>query len=120
VRVDARPHLDFLDLDGLLLLARLGGLLLRLEFVFAVVEDLDDRRLRIGGDLYEIEAGFLGELARLFDVNDATVLTFVVDELDLRNADLIVDPGPFLDGRGSTIGTANGQFSSAVCRDARI
>src|SRR4029450_1984084 len=45
VCVDVRPHLDLLDLDGALLLARFGGLLLRLVFVFAVVEDLADRGL---------------------------------------------------------------------------
>jgi hypothetical protein len=46
--IDAGTHLDLLDLDGFLLLARLGGLFLGLELVLAVVEDLDDRRLRIG------------------------------------------------------------------------
>ena len=48
VIVDHRAHLDLLDLDDLLLLAGLGGLLLFLIFEFAVVEDLADRRLGIG------------------------------------------------------------------------
>ena len=44
VDVDIRAHLDLFDLDGALLLARLGGLFLRLIFVFAVIEDLAHRR----------------------------------------------------------------------------
>ena len=48
VIVDAGPHLDLFDLDDLLSLARLGGLLLLLVFVFAVVEDLGHRRVGIG------------------------------------------------------------------------
>ena len=40
VIVDAGPHLDLFDLDDLLVLARLGGLLLLLVFVLAVIEDL--------------------------------------------------------------------------------
>jgi hypothetical protein len=113
VDVDVRAHLDFLDLDGLLLLPRLGSFLLRLELVLAVVEDLDDGRARSGGYLYEIEAGILGQLARLVDIDDATVLTIVVNKLNLRDSDLVVDPGPLLDRRGSTIRTANGSFSSS-------
>jgi len=54
VNVDVRPHLDLLDLDGALLLARLGGLFLRLIFVFAVVENFADRRLGIRRDLDEV------------------------------------------------------------------
>ena len=61
VIVDAGTQLDFLDLDGLLLLARLGGLLLLEEAVFAVVEDLADGRGGVRRDLHEVEAGVLGE-----------------------------------------------------------
>ena len=59
VIVDARAHLDLFDLDDLLLLARLGGLLLLLVFVFAVVEDLGDRRIGVGRDLDQVEPGFV-------------------------------------------------------------
>ena len=54
VDVDARPQLYLLDLDGLLLLARFGGFLLLLVFVFAVVEDLRDGRARIRGNLNKV------------------------------------------------------------------
>jgi hypothetical protein len=48
VIVDGGAHLDLFDLDDLLMLARLGRLLLRLVFVFAVVEDLADGRVSLG------------------------------------------------------------------------
>jgi hypothetical protein len=51
VIVDHRPQLDLLDLDDLLLLARFGGFLLRLIFVFAEIENLADRRDRVWRDL---------------------------------------------------------------------
>jgi hypothetical protein len=44
VVVDHRPELDLLDLDDLLFLAGLGLLFLLLEPVFAVIQDLADRR----------------------------------------------------------------------------
>jgi hypothetical protein len=47
VIVDAGAHLDLFDLDDLLMLAGLGGLLLLLIFVFAEIEDLADRRLGV-------------------------------------------------------------------------
>jgi hypothetical protein len=115
VRVDAGAHLDFLDLDGLLLLARLGRLLLRLELVLAVIEDLDDGRTRVWGDLYKIEPGVLCQLPRFLDLDDPAVLAVMVDQLNLGDSDLVVDPGPFLDGRGSTKRSANGQFSLRCC-----
>ena len=54
--VDVRTELDFLDLDDLLLLARLIGPLLRLVLVLAIVEDLADRRISIRLDLDKVEA----------------------------------------------------------------
>ena len=60
VVVDARAHLDLLDLDHPLLLAGGVGLLLRLVLELAVVEDLADRRGRGRRDLDQVEAGFLG------------------------------------------------------------
>ena len=47
VVVDVRAELDLLDLDDLLVLAGLGRLLLLVELVFAVIQDLADRRARI-------------------------------------------------------------------------
>jgi hypothetical protein len=47
VIVDARPHLDFLELDDLLVLASFGRFFLLLEFVFAEIEDLANGRLGV-------------------------------------------------------------------------
>ena len=99
VIVDHRPQLDFLDLDDLLLLARLGGFLLRLVFVLAVVEDLADGRARIGGDLHEIEAGVLRHGQGVGGIDDPLIGAVFVDELDLADADLLVDARPLLGSR---------------------
>jgi hypothetical protein len=98
VIVDHRPQLDLLDFDDLLLLARFGRLLLRLILVFAEIEDLADRRDRIGGDLYEIERSLLRQGQRGLDGCDADVGAIFVDELDLADADLLVDARPLLGG----------------------
>jgi hypothetical protein len=68
--------------------------------------------------LYQVKAGFFGKLTGLFRIDDATILSFGVDKLNFGDADLIVDPGPFLDGRGSTIGSANGRFSLRCCEQS--
>ena len=57
--VDAGPQLDFLDLDDFLLLSGLVFLFLGLEFELAEIQDLADRRIGVGGDLDEVQAGFL-------------------------------------------------------------
>jgi hypothetical protein len=44
VVVDHRPELDLLDFNDLLLFAGFGGLLLRLIFVFTVIEYFADGR----------------------------------------------------------------------------
>src|SRR5258708_15904073 len=65
VVVDAGAQLDLLDLDDLLLLARLVAALLLLVFELAEIEDLDHRRVRVGGDLDEIETRLKGTLQGL-------------------------------------------------------
>ena len=57
VGIDAWTHLDFLDVEGLLLLAGFGPLLLFLVFEFAVIEDFADRRLGGRGHLHQIKPG---------------------------------------------------------------
>ena len=81
--VDARPELDLLDLDDLLTLARLGRLLLLEEAELAEIEDLADRRGGVGNDLDQIERRFVGELLSICEVDDAAILAFGVDKLDL-------------------------------------
>ena len=91
VDVDVRPHLDLLDLDGALLLARLGGLFLRLVFVLAVIQDLAHRRLGIGRDLDQIEPGFNRARQGFGRGNHADIVAGSVDELDVGNVDALVD-----------------------------
>ena len=55
VRVDIRAHFDFFDVDGLLLLPRLGGFLLGLELVFPVIENLTDGGFCSWGDFNEVK-----------------------------------------------------------------
>src|SRR5579863_3088923 len=98
VIVDHRTEFDLLDLDDLLLLARLGGLLLRLIFVFAEVENLADRGDRIRRDLHQIEPGLLRHGYGGADFRDALVGAVFIDELDLANADLLVDARTLLGG----------------------
>src|SRR5215216_3199122 len=52
---DLRSHLDFLDMDLRLVLARRLRLLLLLVPVLAVVHDPGDRRIGVGSDLDEVE-----------------------------------------------------------------
>ena len=80
------PELDLLDLDGLLLLARLGLLLLLVEAEPAVIEDLADRGDRVRCDLDEVEAGVLGELQGIEIGHHALVLPFLIDQLHVADA----------------------------------
>src|SRR5690554_94974 len=60
-----RPEADLLDLDLLLLAARLTLLLRLLILELAEVHDLADRRIGIRGDLNQVEASLFGAAQRL-------------------------------------------------------
>src|SRR5690606_1314658 len=114
-------HLDFLDLDGLLLLARLGGFLLRHVFLLAEFDDLANRYVTRGMDLYEVKAKFFGQHQRLFGRHDAMVLAFGINELDGRGPDILVRAGAFVGGWRRSKWSANGfgllinSFNPADC-----
>src|SRR5262245_55479967 len=93
VNIDVGPHLDLLDLDGALFLARLGGLLLRLVFVFAEIEDLAHRRFGIGRDLDQVETGFRRAGEALGRGDHADIVAGRVDKLDFWSVDGLVDAG---------------------------
>ena len=99
VIVDAGPDLDLLDLDDLLLLAGLVLLLLGLVFELAEIEDLADRRIGIGRDLDQIEAGLGGHVERFARGDDPDHLAVFLDKSDARHGDLGVDARPVA-GRG--------------------
>ena len=102
-------QLDLLDLDHLLTLARLGRLLLLKEAKLAEIEDLADRRGRVGNDFDQIERRFVSELLRVCKVDDAAILAFGVDKLDLDCADVAIGARPaFLRRRGCLHWTTNG------------
>ncbi len=98
VRVDIRAELDFLDLDGLLLLSRFRGLFLGLEFIFSEIHDLADRDFSIRRDFYEIEAGFLGFRKRIALGNRPMVLSVLVDELNVACNNCVINVRPSLSG----------------------
>jgi hypothetical protein len=109
VLVDAGTELDFLDLDRLLLFARLGGFLLRLVFEFAVIEDFADGRADVGRNLDEVEARLAGQRNGIVDGGYTSVRSILVDQLNLANADIFIDARPvFLDRRGGSPGATNG------------
>jgi len=108
VVVDVRPHLDLFDLDDLLMLARLGGLLLVGVFQLAEIEDLDDRRNGIWGDFDEVEPGFFSRQQCLVDGNIAAVVSVGIDKLNARDTNVEIGAGTVLDWGGSFKRSANG------------
>src|SRR6266536_5901561 len=119
VIVDHRPELDLLDLDDLLLFARLGGLLLLLVLEFAVVEDFADRGGLVGDDLDEVQPRFGGDGERVADLNGAVVLAWLSDQLHLANANLIVDArAVLLNGQRGFHRATNGEDLLCLLRRA--
>jgi hypothetical protein len=112
--VDVGAHLDLLDLDDLLVLARLGRLFLVGVFQLAEIEDLADWRIGIGGNLDEIEAGFLGCEQRVVDRDISEIVAVGRDELDAGDTYVLVGARAFLGGRRRFERSANGRFSLAV------
>ncbi len=108
VDIDVGPELDLLDLDHLLPLARLGLLLLLLELELAVVEDLADRRIRVWGDLDQVQTGFLGGLDGGGGGHYPLFFAVLIDEQNARDADVFVDAWAVL-GRRRWHGATNRQ-----------
>ena len=90
---DLRAVLHLLDGDVGGLAARLLRLLGRLVLVLAVVHDPADRRVRLGGDLDEVEIELPGDGERFGQRLDADLLPVVPHQSDLSGPDAIVDPG---------------------------
>ena len=101
MRVDIRAELDFLDLNGLLLLARLRGLLLGHELIFPEIHDLADRDFTIHRDLNKIQTGLLGFRQRIALGDCPMVFPSLVDELDITGDYSFVNARPFLSRRAS-------------------
>ncbi len=99
MHVDVRAHLDFLDLDGLLLLARLVGLFLGLILEFAVVEELAHGRLRVRRYLDQVKTCLLGHLDGFVRGNDAALFALGVYEQHGRLIDHVVYARALFRGR---------------------
>ena len=104
--VDIRTELDFLDLDGLLLLARLVGPFLRLVLELAIVENLADRRIGIRLHLDKVETEIFSFCKSFTGIEDAQLVTFRVDTPYFRHPDGAVYARAVEDGRHVTMGTS--------------
>ena len=91
VRIDAAGKLDFLHLDGLLLL--LGFLFLLVDFitVFAVIHRTADGGLRGRGDQDQIESPFVRIGLRVVQAHDAELPVVLVDHPHLSCPDVVID-----------------------------
>src|SRR5439155_19250191 len=95
VLLGLRPHLDFLDQDRRLLLARFlqpPGLRV---LVLAEIHDAAHRRLRLGCDLDEVELLLPRGLERLLDGHDAELRPVGADDPNLPHPDSLVDTDLF-------------------------
>ena len=63
------------------------------------IEDLANRRLRVGRNLHKIQTRFLGKAHRLVCLDNAQILPFGINQLDARYADFAIGARPIL-GRG--------------------
>lgn len=109
MRVDVRTHLDLFDLDGLLLLARLGSLLLALIFHPAEIGDLAHGRLGVRCHLNQVKSGLFRKTQCIFRGENAAVVAFVIDELNLGNPDVAVCARAFYFLRRRFEWSANGR-----------
>ncbi len=103
VVADLERQADALDLDALR-----AGFALPLELLLAVevgaiVEEFADRRPNVRRDLDEVKAAFLREAEGFSGRDDAQRFLLLVDERDLGNPNLLVDPEELgTDGCGVT------------------
>src|SRR5690606_16484516 len=101
--VGDRPELQFLDLDLLLALPGLAGLLLLLEPELAEVHDLADRRIGVGLDLDKVKAFLLGQLQCLVAREDADHFAVGADHTHARHADLVVAAMLLFEGANTAV-----------------
>src|SRR5262249_5666242 len=110
VLLGLRPHLDFLDLDGRLLLARFlepPGLRV---LVLAEVHDTAHRRRRIGRHLDQIELLLARGLQGRRDGQDTELRAVGADDADFADTDAFIDTDVLglADRRGSSLVSGHG------------
>jgi hypothetical protein len=99
VIVDGRAHLDLLDLDDLLLLARFGGFFLLFVFVFAVVHQFDHGRFGFGRHLNQVVPALFCNGAGFVGADLAKFVSVIADQKNRARGNLFIDAGSVL-GRG--------------------
>lgn len=82
---------DLFDIDLLLSLARLALLFVALVDVLAIVYQAAHRRLRLRGHLDQVVSSLLGDPQGFTGGKDPKLLSRLVDQPDLSDADLVVD-----------------------------
>ncbi len=97
VVVDIRPHLDFLDLDGLLTLAGSVRFLLFLVFEFTEVHQLADGRPHIGRNFDKVEPDCLRSTQCINSRNHTVVVPLVINQPDFTDIDHFVGARSILD-----------------------
>ena len=89
--VDLQTEANFLDFRGALVAARLTSLDLLVVLVLAVIDELGDRRLRVGRHLDEIEVRFLCQVQCDGSRDDSHLLAVRADQTHLGDANLVVN-----------------------------
>ncbi len=95
--------LDFLDLDYGLFLLRLLLAFLLLILELTVVHDLANGRISIGCDLNKVQSFFLGYPQGFAGIQNAQLLTVVVNNPYLRNSDPFVAPNAVIPPTAGTV-----------------
>jgi hypothetical protein len=114
VIVDGRAHLDLFDLNDLLLLAGLGGLLLLFVLVFSEVHQLADGWLVVWRYLHDVETFFLGQGASLVDADLAILVAVFPDQKDGTSGDLFIDARAILGGCLLVLLETSGYYDSLL------
>src|SRR5690606_5632960 len=104
-----RPHLHFLELDPVLLLASFARLPLLLVAEFPVVHDPADRRSRQWSYLDQIQSLLFRDLQGSFDGQNADLFALLVDDPDGADPDLLVDTRSLVDGCRSRLRKQKGR-----------
>src|SRR5919198_1515041 len=90
VLVGTRSQADLLDLRHALVLLGVAGAFVLLEPESAQVRDPTHWRIRRSRDFDEVEAGVLRAAKRLVNRNYSNLLALLIDNTDLRDADLAI------------------------------
>jgi len=120
VLVGVGAEFHFLDVDRLLLLARLGFALLLFVFELAVIHDLADRRIGIGRDLDKIEPGLVGQFKGFPGGNNAKVFAVGPDQPDFRRCDSLVGAWSGIALRRGIVRSAGYGFVPSVASRLRL